>query len=113
MRCPTLQAPPLPWDTEHAYRRDTVELWYLSHAARPLDVDHLIETLYGGWPAEVAADEGPQRYGNDRAGWIQIPEDRTLAEILSQPDYVVPGIPLFFVTARGNAYRERFLQEAM
>ena len=103
----------MPWDTERAYRRDTVELWYLSHAARPLDVDQLTEVLYGGWPAEVAADEGPQRYGKDRAGWVRVPEDSTLADTLNQPDYVVPGVPVFFVTAKGTAYREQFLQEAV
>ena len=113
MCCLALQAPPLPWDTERAYRRDTVELWYLSHAARPLDVNHLTEILYGGWPAEVAADEGPQRYGKDRACWVRVPEDKTLAETLGQPDYVVPGIPVFFLLATGTAYRERFLQEAI
>ena len=108
-----MQAPPLPWDAERAYRRDTVELWYLSHAARPLDVDQLTEVLHGGWPAEVAADEGPQRYGTERAGWVRIQEDSTLAQTIATPDYVVPGVPVIFVTARGTAYRERFLQEAI
>ena len=106
----------MPWDIERAYRRDTVELWYLSHAARPLDVDQLTEVLYGGWPAEVAADEGPQRYGQDRAGWVRVPENSTLQQTLAQPDYVVPGVPVFFITsvnAGGSAYRERFLEEAI
>ncbi len=88
-------------------------MWYLSHAARPLDFDQLTDVLHGGWPAEVAADEGPQRYGMDRAGWVRIQEESTLAETLAQQDYVVPGIPVFFVTAKGTAYRERFLQEAV
>ena len=36
-------APPLQWDSEHAYTRDTVEAHYLSHAARPLSLEQLAE----------------------------------------------------------------------
>ena len=31
------------WDTEHDYQRDNLQLYYLSHAARPLPVDQLTE----------------------------------------------------------------------
>lgn len=37
------QAPALEWDTRREYTRASVELYYLSHAARPLDVDQLTE----------------------------------------------------------------------
>lgn len=38
-------------------------------------------------------------------------QGQTLAEILSRPDYVVHGIPVFFVVAKGSRFAERFLSE--
>ena len=37
------QAPPLEWDTKPEYGRDSLELYYLSHAAKPMDADALTE----------------------------------------------------------------------
>ena len=39
-------APPLEWDDEHHYTRDRLELYYLSHAAKPLPLDQLTEVLF-------------------------------------------------------------------
>ena len=36
-------APGMPWDPTGAYHRAAVELWYLSHAATPLDAGQLTE----------------------------------------------------------------------
>ena len=36
-------APPLDWDDEHEYTRDKLELYYLSHAAKPLPLEQLTE----------------------------------------------------------------------
>ena len=36
-------APPLAWDTADAYTRVRLELFYLSHATRPLSLEHLTE----------------------------------------------------------------------
>ncbi len=33
------------------------------------------------------------------------------AQILARQDYVVPGIPVFFVVPSGSVYKERFLNE--
>ncbi len=37
------EAPPLEWDTEGAYTRARVQLFYLAHAARPLGLEDLTE----------------------------------------------------------------------
>ena len=34
-----------------------------------------------------------------------------LGEILSKPDCVIPGIPVFFVVSKGSEYRKRFLSD--
>ena len=67
-----------------------------------------VQVLYGGWP-EGAEEEGPQRYGPKAASWHRVEEQHNLGWLLSQPDYVIPGIPLLFVTAQGTDFRERFL----
>ena len=64
--------------------------------------------LYTGFGQGVE-EEGPRMYGDKAAAWVRVPESTTLGQLLARPDYVVPGIPVIFVVARGTAYRERFL----
>lgn len=47
-------APPLHWDEERHYTRNRVELYYLSHAARPLHLDQLTEvpSVHHAWSQE-------------------------------------------------------------
>ena len=39
-------APPLQWDSEHAYVRSNIETYYLSHAAKPIGLEQLTEVEY-------------------------------------------------------------------
>ena len=57
------------------------------------------------------AEEGPKRYGKAAAKWERVDERKSLREALTAPGHVVPGLPLFWVVARGTEYRERFLAE--
>lgn len=100
--------PPLEWDAQRQYSRQAVELYYLSHAATPLDEQQLGEVYFGGWP-EVA-EEGPQRYGPNAAGWVRVREGWTLRDVLGRPDHIIPGIPALFVLAKGTDFRQRFLE---
>ena len=70
----------------------------------------LLQILYGSWP-ETASNREPQRYGAKAARWVQIPEAELLGEVLSRVDYVVPGVPVFFVVATASNFRERFLSD--
>jgi tetratricopeptide (TPR) repeat protein len=106
-------APPLPWDGDSAYTRASVELYYLSHATKPLSLPDLAEALHGGWPDGVVATP-PERYGPRAAHWVKVEnvEGESLGALLSRPDMVVPGVPVFFVLAKGTAFRERWLEAA-
>ena len=42
-------APPLQWDSENAYGRDRLEVYYLSHATQPLALGPLTEASGGGF----------------------------------------------------------------
>lgn len=101
------EAPPLEWDARGEYSRDAIEVYYLSHAATPLTKQQLAEVYFGGWP-EVS-EEGPQRYGPNAAGWVRVSEGWTLRDALAREDHIIPGIPAFFVLAKGSDFRQRFL----
>ena len=51
----------------------------------------------------------PQRYGPHAARWVRAREQAMLSELLAAPDFVMPGVPVFFVVAQGTVYRDRFL----
>jgi hypothetical protein len=104
-------APPLPWDTEAAYTRARVEVYYLSHATSPLPLPALVDALHCGWPPGVEAAP-PARYGPRAARWVRVDEGEALGGVLGRGDCVVPGVPVFFVLAAGTAFRERFLEAA-
>ena len=102
------ESPPLDWDVDCRYKRNSIELYYLSYAAKPLDRAGLVEALYGGWPS--VSDDGPLRYGPKAAEWIRLDESLTLGGALQRPDHVVPGIPVFFILARDTPFKNDFLQ---
>ena len=67
-----------------------------------------MQVLHGGWPAG-AVEKMPQRYGPHAARWVRAREQASLVDLLAAPDFVVPGVPMFFVVAQGTMYRDRFL----
>ena len=101
------EAPGLEWDAEGAYRRDHLEVYYLSYASKPLTQAELTEVLYGGWPE--TREEGPARYGPEAASWKRVDERWTLAEVLGKKDHIIPGIPGFFILSSKTSYKQRFL----
>ncbi|GBF91215.1 hypothetical protein Rsub_04884 [Raphidocelis subcapitata] len=105
-------APPLPWDAAGEYSRARVELYYLANAGQPLTQPQLEDAMAGRWPEGLDRDaEGPTRYGAAAARWTRVDEALSLREVLTRPDHIVAGAPLFFVVAGGTEYRERFLTE--
>lgn len=56
------------------------------------------------------AEEGPRRYGPNTAGWVRVQEGWSLADVLARPDHIIPGVPAFFVLAKGTDFRQRFLE---
>jgi tetratricopeptide (TPR) repeat protein len=96
---------PPEWDTDGNYTPDAVEVYYLSNCARPLRRNELVEALFGGWPS--VSSEGPDRL---EAKWVKVNPKHTLGQVLSRSDYVVPGIPVFFVLTPNTPGRETFLK---
>ena len=67
--------------------------------------------LHSGWPKDAPPEEGPSRYGSRAARWVPVRQQATLREVLQRPDYIIPGVPVFFVVAKGTPFRDRFLAD--
>ena len=52
----------------------------------------------------------PKVYGDKRAYFVRLSEHQTIGDILGTDDYIVPGVPTFFIVARGSNYHVRFLE---
>jgi hypothetical protein len=105
-------APPLEWDARREYTRGRLELYYLTHAGKPMTRPQVVEAMQGRWPANVGTADAkwaPKRYGDTAAAWRLLDTSLTLGQLLSRDDYVVPGMPLLFGVASGTEYRDRFL----
>lgn len=102
-------APPAPWDTDGKYKLGAVEMYYMANAARAISEQELAEALHGGWP-EGAQHSEVLRYGPNAVRPVLVDPEKTLGEVLKEDGHVVPGVPVFFVLARGSEYRERFLE---
>lgn len=56
------ESPPLEWDEAKAYTRQSIEVYYLTNAGRPLNREQLVEAMFtGSWP-ENFTDTGPKRW---------------------------------------------------
>ena len=69
-----------------------------------------MQAFHTGWP-EHGEEAEPSRYGERAARWIKVDAKQSLQNILQRGDHVIPGIPAFFVVARGTDFRERFLSQ--
>lgn len=69
--------------------------------------------MNGQWPEWTKEEAAPSRYGQNASHWMAVQEDCSLQQVLLQPDHIVPGVPLFWVLAKGTAYKERFLAEEL
>ncbi|MCE0480500.1 hypothetical protein HAX54_037392 [Datura stramonium] len=112
--------PPLPWDKENAYTRDAVELYYEACAGVCLSKGDILRYLLEGTTASQVEDFGNEESGSahcstkgstsqvDTARWMKINEKRTLYNVLKEPRFVVPGIPVFWVVSRNSSFYKDF-----
>ena len=88
---------------------DLYASWAASH---PGNIVWWLQALHSGWPSGHD-EEGPQKYGSKASKPIRVKETSTLAEILQKEDYIIPGVPVFFVLAKGTLFRDRFLESVL
>lgn len=113
-------SPSLPWDKEHAYTREAIELYYQAHSGILLSRKKILQYLLEGSVASLAegiSDEGKDEEqqlstslssSKGSGKWIKVNEKKTLHDILRQADYIIPGIPVFFVVSNKSRFYKEF-----
>ncbi|XP_034228895.1 uncharacterized protein LOC117637947 isoform X2 [Prunus dulcis] len=101
--------PPLSWDQEHNYTREAVELYYEASPGVSLSKTKILRCLLEGTAAshvENIGDEEKDANKNSNDGssagkgsskWVKVNEKRALHDVLKEPNFVIRGIPGFFV----------------
>ncbi|KAG9446797.1 hypothetical protein H6P81_012925 [Aristolochia fimbriata] len=107
--------PPLSWDVPHAYTRDAVELYYEAGVGAILSKGEAMRYFLHGTAGSHAADSicdeeqnlDHQEFSSGKK-WVKVNEKKTLYDILRQPDYVIPGIPVFFIVSKQSPFYKEF-----
>ncbi|KAI4338986.1 hypothetical protein MLD38_023979 [Melastoma candidum] len=111
---------PLPWDEQNNYNRDAIELYYEADSGTCLSKGSLLKFFLEG-TAGSKADIGnvdetigedssntPVSSGNGTRRWVKVDEKRALSQVLADPRYVIPGIPVFFVVSKKSDFYKVF-----
>ncbi|KAH8517543.1 hypothetical protein H0E87_005462 [Populus deltoides] len=107
--------PPLPWDTENNYTREAVELYYEAGSGVPLSKKKILHYLLDGTSgANVeSVDEEKDAIESHGSGkgsskWVKVNEKRILCDVLKEPDFIVSGIPVFYVVSKRSSFYKEF-----
>ncbi|XVF21481.1 hypothetical protein REPUB_Repub12eG0094100 [Reevesia pubescens] len=110
--------PPLPWDKENNYTREAIELYYEAGSGICLSKTKILHYLLEGTAAanvesigeeaKDAADCSP--YGNSAGSskWVKVNEKRTLHDVLKEPNFIIPMIPVFYVVSKRSSFYKDF-----
>ncbi|XP_074348348.1 uncharacterized protein LOC141687090 [Apium graveolens] len=114
-------SPPLPWDRENAYKREAIELYYeAASGVRLSKKDSLRYFLEGTTGSHIESfaddDEKQAEYsvddinssGQGHSKWIKVNEKRTLYDVLREPNFLTPGIPVFYVVSAKSSFYKKF-----
>ncbi|KAL3531176.1 hypothetical protein ACH5RR_010498 [Cinchona calisaya] len=111
---------PLPWDNEHVYTRDVLELYYEAGSGVCLSKREIFHYLADGTAAahlekfdnekNDAADKSTNNtvVGGGGKRWIKVNERRRLYDVLKDPNHIVPGIPAFYVVSKKSSFYKEF-----
>uniref|UniRef100_A0A2C9UNS7 Uncharacterized protein n=1 Tax=Manihot esculenta TaxID=3983 RepID=A0A2C9UNS7_MANES len=113
--CETDICPPLPWDTENNYTREAVELYYEAGSTACLSKSKILHYLLEGTVganAEIVGEEKDTNEdsieGTGSSKWVEVNEKKTLHEVLKERNFVIPGIPVFYVVSRNSNFYRKF-----
>lgn len=113
--------PSLPWDKEGAYTRKSIELYYESGSGIMLSkrevLRYLLEGTAGSLVKSIGDDDEKESdlysnhsltSGKGSGKWIKVNEKKTLHDILQQPNFVIPGIPVFYAVSNCSPFYKEF-----
>lgn len=107
---------PLSWDVENNYKREFIELYYEAGSGLRLSKEKLLHYLLEGTAAshregigdeeKDAVEDFKQHTGPPK--WIKVNERRTLHDVLKEPNFIIPGIPVFYVVSKRSSFYSKF-----
>ncbi|XP_057964073.1 uncharacterized protein LOC131155152 [Malania oleifera] len=112
--------PPLQWDKENAYTREAVELYYEAGSGDCLSKTDLLGSLLEGTAGSQVENIGSEEKdaidcsnhgipaGKVSTKWVKVCERRTLHDVLKEPNFVIPGIPVFYVVSKRTSFYKDF-----
>ncbi|KAJ4826349.1 hypothetical protein Tsubulata_047442 [Turnera subulata] len=108
-------SPPLPWDAENNYTRDAVELYYEAGSTVHLSQANILRYLLEGTPGANAEGAGEENdtaesfdHGKGSSKWVKVNERRTLHDVLKEPNFIIPAIPVFYVVSKRSSFYKEF-----
>ncbi|KAI9182242.1 hypothetical protein LWI28_023467 [Acer negundo] len=111
-------SPPLSWDKENNYTREAIELYYEASSGVFLSKTKLLRYLLEGTAGanvesigneEKDVDGSISEYsaGKGSSKWVKVNEKRKLHDILKEPNFIIPGIPVFYVVSKtSSSYKD-------
>ncbi|KAI4350297.1 hypothetical protein L6164_004765 [Bauhinia variegata] len=107
---------PLPWDDKNNYKREFVELYYEAGSGVPLSKTKFLHCLLEGTAASQREGVGNEDRDTDEdinritgsSKWIKVSERRTLHDVLREPNFIIPGIPVFYVVSKQSSFYGKF-----
>ncbi|GAM20346.1 hypothetical protein SAMD00019534_035210 [Acytostelium subglobosum LB1] len=79
---------PAPWDKSGQYILPNLEIYFQTNWARPV--------------------EGQQQRGSAKR-WIRVKHTTTIEKVLTHPEYIIPGIPMFYILRKDTEFTKVFL----
>ncbi|TYG93989.1 hypothetical protein ES288_A11G154000v1 [Gossypium darwinii] len=117
--CETDICPPLPWDKENHYSRDAIELYYEAGSGICLSKRKILRYLLEGTAAanvesigeeeKDAADGSPYDSSAGSSKWVKVNEKRTLHDVLKEPNFIIPMIPVYYVVSKRSGFYKDFI----
>ncbi|XP_039013720.1 tetratricopeptide repeat protein 4 homolog [Hibiscus syriacus] len=111
--------PPLPWDKDNHYSREAIELYYEVGSGICLSKTKILRYLLEGTEAANVESIGEEendaadgyRHGNSAGSskWVKVGEKRTLHDVLKEPNFIIPMIPVFYVVSKRSTFCKDFV----
>ncbi|KAE9589931.1 putative 43kDa postsynaptic protein [Lupinus albus] len=106
---------PLPWDVERKYKREFVELYY-EVGSGLLSKEKLHQCLLEGTAASHVQESGDDeknpvedfKHNTGFPKWIKVNERKTLHDVLKEPNFIIPWIPVFYVVSKKSSFYGKF-----
>lgn len=90
---------PVPWDVNHVYTVDNIEVFILEYYTKPYSM------------CEPGEDDEKLRNHYLKQHWVRIDPKCEIKEILSYPKYTIPGIPIIHIVAKKCNYYKSFIEK--